>query len=236
MPYRRATKGKKRNYKRRPLRRGKSTSASGYRSKAALAIFPPIKNYPLTYADVIDLFPAAGLGALLTFSGNSLFDPNISGVGSQPRYFDTLCGVTSGSAPYGQYCVLATKVDCFIRNVSSVHLQFSITMCATGITAPSTVQEARERPDTILRTVAPLLSGGSLGKVSMYRKTNSVMGVKDTMDSPNLKALSTVSPADTWVIHIAAWNADGIVAHRMKGDIRITYYSRLSRINDVLDS
>lgn len=216
--------------------RGKSVSSSDYKSKSAKVLFPPLMNVPFTYVDDLNLSPAAGAISAYQYRGNSLFDPDLSGVGSQPRYFDTLLGASGSTAPYAQYCVLAAKAEVFLRNVSSVFMMASITMAAPGVTVPSSLGEARERQDTVVRQIAPQGSGGSQAKLQMYRKTNSILGIKDTMDSDDAKALHNANPANPWVITIQAYNPDGLGVATIRGNIRITYYSKLSVVNDVADS
>jgi hypothetical protein len=47
---------------------------------------------------------------IYTVSANSLFDPDYSGAGHSPRYYDTLVGAASSNAPYGKYNVVSARL------------------------------------------------------------------------------------------------------------------------------
>lgn len=63
----------------------------------------------LRYVDTVNLTGGAGVVGANVFRMNGLFDPDYSGVGHQPYYFDQLCGA-AGSAPYLKYRVLGSKI------------------------------------------------------------------------------------------------------------------------------
>lgn len=76
--------------------------------------FPDKLRTRLRYADTISL---TGGIATNVFRLNSLYDPDLSGVGHQPCWFDQLCG-TVGSAPYYKYRVLGSKLKATFTPVS----------------------------------------------------------------------------------------------------------------------
>lgn len=111
MPSRRGKRFRK-NVKARSAwtRRKDVSSDRAYRS--VVNIRQPDFGYPdkivtnMRYVDTISLTGASL--ASNVFSMNSLFDPDVSGIGHQPMYFDQLCGAV-GSAPYSRYRVLGAK-------------------------------------------------------------------------------------------------------------------------------
>lgn len=110
-------KGRRASVKaRRPWSRRIVTGGSDAKYRS---VIPRIRNpdygYPdklvtkLRYVDKVLLDAAVeGIGANV-FRMNSLFDPDFTGVGHQPMYFDQLCGAV-GSAPYSRYRVLGSKM------------------------------------------------------------------------------------------------------------------------------
>jgi len=94
--------------------RAMSGSDSSYRS-----VIPRIRNpdygFPdkmvtrLRYVDTFALTGAVGVPGANTFRANSLFDPDLSGLGHQPMYFDQICGPV-GTAPYSKYRVISSKI------------------------------------------------------------------------------------------------------------------------------
>lgn len=71
--------------------------------------FPDKTVTRVRYCDVYDLFAAAGTVANQVMRLNGLNDPDFSGVGHQPMWYDQWCGPV-GSAPYGRYRVLGSKI------------------------------------------------------------------------------------------------------------------------------
>jgi len=75
--------------------------------------FPDQLRCTLRYSDAGSQFTASITPAAQVFRANSLFDPDLTGSGSQPEYFDQL------SAVYGQYCVQACHFKAEIFNTGT---------------------------------------------------------------------------------------------------------------------
>lgn len=125
--------------------------------------FPEQFQTTLKYVEKITIDPPVG-GAVTpyTFSANGLYDPNYSGGGHQPMYFDELMLV------YKHYNVLRSKITWKILSGSSGNLVDS-GWCAIQ-------QDAVSNPSAILLTT--LLEQSSVNKVKFlswaYGSTNSV--------------------------------------------------------------
>lgn len=88
MAYKRA-RARRGAYRRRNRRYQISRKGlSRLRVKRPLGGFPIRKNVTLRYAEVVALNPAGGSDAVQVFGANNCFDPNYSGVGHQPMFFD----------------------------------------------------------------------------------------------------------------------------------------------------
>lgn len=68
----------------------------------------------LRYADVVSLVTGAGGNQTHLFSCNGLYDPNITGIGHQPLYFDQLVAL------YKHYTVLSSKIKITAINNSDI--------------------------------------------------------------------------------------------------------------------
>lgn len=74
-------------------------------TSAAFGIgFPRRLKITHKYAENFTLTNTAGAGAYYNFSCNGLYDPNISGTGHQPAYFDNLAAI------YNHYTVIASRI------------------------------------------------------------------------------------------------------------------------------
>jgi len=71
--------------------------------------FPERLGITLKYSETTS-FSASPAPAAQTYRMNSLFDPNLTGVGHQPSYFDNLAAI------YGRYIVLGYSVKAEINN------------------------------------------------------------------------------------------------------------------------
>jgi hypothetical protein len=72
------------------------------------------------YTDTVNIASSSGSLAQKQWRLNSLFDPDFTGTGHQPRYFDQLCG---GAGPYSKYRVTHANVT----------VEFSSTTADAGV-------------------------------------------------------------------------------------------------------
>lgn len=93
-------------YKRRVKTRNGSTKYAGKITGLSRQDFgfPERLKTKLHYCDVVQLAASAGNPGIYQFRMNSLFDPDYTGVGHQPQWFDQL------SAVYNFYKVLGSKI------------------------------------------------------------------------------------------------------------------------------
>jgi len=71
--------------------------------------FPDKLVTSLRYVDNITLTGGVGVIGSNVFRMNSLHDPDLSGIGHQPMYYDQICGAV-GNAPYSRYRVLGSTI------------------------------------------------------------------------------------------------------------------------------
>lgn len=217
-------------------RRGRSTRGSNYSTGPAHQIFPPIKNIVFTFSDDQSLLPSAGSYSAYQYRANSLNDPDLSGIGRRPRYRDTFLGANNTAAPYQTYLVNACKAEAYLRSEAGVHMMVAMTLHDNANTAPVSLSEARERPDTVMRTLAPIGAGGSMQKITMFRTMKSIFGVKDTLDDDRLRANYNAQPGRQAYVTLTVFNPDASISARVAWNMKLTYYSKLMVKNDVADS
>lgn len=71
--------------------------------------FPDKMVTNLRYVDAINLTGAVGTVGANVFRMNSCYDPDLTGTGHQPMYFDQICGAV-GSAPYSKFRVIGSRI------------------------------------------------------------------------------------------------------------------------------
>lgn len=105
--------------------------------------FPDKLRTRLRYCDT---FSVNASTSAYVFRLNSLYDPDLSGVGHQPTYFDQLCGA-AGSGIYGKYRVLGSKITVTYTSRSPPAL-------AVSNTSPALVYLAKDQDSTLTYTTA----------------------------------------------------------------------------------
>jgi len=98
---------------------------------------------PLRYIETVTLNEAAlGSGAFNAYTPSSLYDPNNTGAGHQPMYFDQIC---SSSGPYTQYRTYFTRAKITFANFSTSAANIGWYVSPNGSTPASGLQ-ALEKP------------------------------------------------------------------------------------------
>lgn len=176
---------RKAGYKRVVSKRRKAReSESAFRSYVPL-IRRPDFGFPdkcvtrVRYCDNYDLTAAAGTLAQQTMRMNGLNDPDQTGIGHQPMWFDQWCGAI-GSAPYSRYRVLGSK----------------ITVRFADATAPS-VAVANHAPILVgvITQVSPTFLGTGVSQIMETSNSNWKI-LQDKSGSNNIVVVSnTYSPS-----------------------------------------
>jgi len=99
--------------------------------------FPQQLVAKLRYCDTMTLSPSSGSLVKQVFRLNSVFDPDLSGVGHQPLYRDTFAAI------YDQYAVISTRIVVTIVNTGSVpiHCGCLVEDDSTSSTSYTTLME-----------------------------------------------------------------------------------------------
>lgn len=140
----------------------------------------------------------AGVADTRVFSANGLYDPDITGVGNQPRGFDQLMTM------YDHYIVTASKITVWssIQTAES-NDQFTHIL-------PRDSNSAFTTPDDIFEYryhVTKLLGRGGdadHSPLKCYMKIGQFLGGRDPLTDPDLKGTSAANPVEQAFWHVAA--------------------------------
>lgn len=181
------------------------------------------------------------------FRGNSIYDPDQSGVGSQPRWVDTYLGANDGTAPYQKVTVLASKITITVwqdptlsGTVGSVAGIVAVTPYRGESSAPSNLKEIQER--AFVKWVAVNNANSSRPLVlKHYAKTKAVyQGVSPIYSPDDFQHAYNANPSSQWYWAVQCVNlingGAGTSLFSCYFTAQIKYYCLLSSLNDVAAS
>jgi len=127
---------------------------------------------------------------------NSAFDPNNSGTGHQPSFYDTF------TLPYARYYVRAFKVELEIVNQLATTAIEAVCVYSDQDFSANTVDQLSESRYAKWCTVGLSTGGYSVRRISMpWMQTMKLMGQPDAEADDNMYAAVNASPADVaWAI------------------------------------
>lgn len=111
--------------------------------------FPPQIRRRLVYEDTITVNPGL-FRASYVFRGNSLFDPDYTSTGHQPRYYDTFTEV------YEKYRVLGSSIVVEMTNISASGVAHFAVTPLTTVVAATTWHDAAELPNSRVSQLMPV--------------------------------------------------------------------------------
>jgi len=251
MPYARRRTTRRYRPKTRPSYRKRYRPSGMYRKKRRYAKVPRIRSlwqnplpltakYRFTYNDT-DFSSLLQLGggyqASRVFSGNSLFDPDTTGVGVQPYGYDQYCG--NVGTPFSRYRVFASKITIYPTvkvGGDAVAQQIRLLVFPLrGTTAPSYtgVDDMMRLPFCKVLVVRSSDNNGKT-KLGNYCTTRRIL--PDIPESADLSALYNANPNSPWSWHLYIDTIQQGVEGQLNYDVKIVYYARLIKNNDINES
>lgn len=244
----RSQKGAKRGFKRRrgsssfPWSRRRSAqtteSVSGRNSASKVVIRQP-SGAPddlfvkLRYNEVFQLSSTSGSNGEYLFRGNSLFDPDLTGTGTQPLFFD------QWSTIYATYTVMGSSIMAKFMpdgNLTGAGFRCAIapllgitTLGATKFDVAS--QTPSSRVGLLYNSPAPLT-------LRQYCSTARIFGITQAavLTDTTLSAANSANPANQWTWHVCIQSSDLSSTVTGTVDVDIMYYVRFSQRNVVTSS
>lgn len=185
---------------------------------------PSALRCALLWSKSIVVGGSLGLASDYVFRGNDLYDPDFTGLGSQPLYFDQIMGM------YNYYSTRSSNISVDFNNSSD----FALTCCIfpsknnslSGFSGSNYVQ-AFQVPGCKYITLGPKGSGKDTRTLTNYCTTNTYF--PDYSESNNDFRGTTggaVPNQGGWYWHIFCFPADlGSETITASANIRLTYYN-----------
>jgi len=180
--------------------------------------FPAVQRVILTFESQITLNPGAAV-AQYTYRGNSLFDPDYTGTGGQPRYFDTY------STVYGKYRVLGSRIMVDIINGSPTA---ACSMAVLPWTDPITFTSwarVSELPQARVSRMVPIASRITQ-RLTHATSTSAVCGLRNrqVMDEDWAATVGS-NPLQIWYWNVCVASVDTSTSVAASIRVRLEYDS-----------
>lgn len=190
--------------------------------------FPKQNKMTHKYATSVTMTTTAGAYTTYVFSANGMYDPDITGTGHQPLYFDQMAGV------YNHYTVIGSKISISVTPGSALSTPFLITLMQDDDTTPAgTASEAIEQSNGRLVTLA----AGSTNPARLRRKWSAKKTFGgNIMSNVNLKGTSTANPTEQSYYHIGIKPADGSSAVTFHVTLVIEYIAIWAELRTIASS
>lgn len=195
----------------------------------------------LSYGDVISLTGTTGAVGSYTFRANSLFDPDLTGTGHQPRYFDTLCGADNSTAPYQSYEVRAAKIKCTFSGTGTDNLgiqnQVVGIICRPGSVGTNYDRnELIERNDGKYKQMGYWSGNQGVVQVKMNQQIAPVLGFNRIEDVSGAAAAYNANPTNAACFDVVACAKDGSSTSTCNVIVEIDFLVKFYTMNDPADS
>jgi hypothetical protein len=136
--------------------------------------FPPLVVRNVRYVEtryMAESAATAGIVQVVTLNG--LYDPDYTGAGSQPMYFDQLC---TSSGPYTKYRVLSVRFKLTFSSYCTTN-SIAFAYLSAVPTSPASLKQMLEKPQVIYKHLAPLNSGPVVQTIVGKSEIGPIIGV-----------------------------------------------------------
>jgi len=180
----------------------------------------------LHYSQFVTFGSVAGLTVGTIFRGNSIFDPDLSGTGTQPLFFDQYASL------YRYYCVLGSSIKAHltlgdISTVAKGTADFAIVPTSVSTSFSGASADEVMQQQYVKHTVIALQQQGPVPVLRHYASTDKMFGNRNgtaDMSDANYGALVTQNPGSAWFWHVVMWPHDRAATVTNYIQVDITYY------------
>lgn len=192
-----------RTYSNKPA---KKTRIDDQKANFVLMRSPAPRMFKTTvrYAQTFTVNPGvAGVPGVQTFRANSLYDPDVTGAGHQPRGFDQLIAL------YDHFVVSNTKITVWFsgQTAETVNYIAGITLQDDG-TVSTDFHDYLERGYSTNQMLGVGV-GSKPTKMVMYSDTAKFLGRSGILQDSELKGNASGNPAESLIFHVWATSANG---------------------------
>jgi len=177
-----------------------------------------VLTYSSSYISVIANSAAAGRQQ---FSMNSLFDPDFTGTGGQPEFFDQLSTLYNRYRVYG--CAIKVTLLPFTTAGAQINVPTNVVLVPSALSLASlNVDDCAGLPRAQNRVCTGNMDYKTTTMIGSH-SVSEILGVKDVEGADRLQATINASPSEQSLWSIVARTADGVTATSLGISVRLTY-------------
>ncbi len=175
------------------------------------------------YVENVGLTSTTGALNYNNFSCNGMYDPNITGTGHQPMYFDTLTGI------YNHYTVVASSIRVtFNSNVNTNTILVGIMQNDDSVITPTSASALAEQYNARILSVAQT----DPNVITMSWTAVGTFG-GDPLSNDNLQGTVSTNPPEQTVWTIFAQSADLISTIGCNALVELEYTAVWEELKDL---
>lgn len=169
---------------------------------------------------------AAAVSALQVYRANSLFDPDFTGVGTQPNYFDQY------SALYNKYRVLAVSVTGSVGFGGAIGGMVCTGFTDVDPTGQNFVNNSARTYSKNHGLYPGLAQGGNQLYLNDYMVMKKIHGKPSIEQEEDTGALTSTNPADPAYYYVQGLSEDGVTQMVMVVTLKFIFYAEFyERVN-----
>lgn len=173
--------------------------------------------------------PATTNAVSYVISANGLYDPDISGVGTQPRGFDQMMVF------YEHYTVYQARCVVTFQNFDPSSPTVFIAARGDVVNVPSYV-DVMENGNSVSTRLNPSTQFGCIKELTLIINVASFLGFDDLADSNVARGDLSSNPAEGVFFHIGAFDANATTTSSVTFQVRVTYEAVFSEARIITPS
>lgn len=171
----------------------------------------------LQYYAEVQVTGTVSSAAAYVFSANGVYDPDITGTGTQPMGFDQMMSF------YNHYTVVRSRITAILSNTNTAELVSTGVLISGSSTVNTNIEDMVENGDVALATLTFYGQMGCIAKVSKTCVAARFQGIDDVMDDSQMRGDAASNPAEQMYFHIVAYNPYSSTAVNVKAQVVIEY-------------
>lgn len=190
--------------------------------------FPKIVKMRHRYFENVTLVSSAGVPAFQRFRANGMYDPNQTGVGHQPLYYDQMTPI------YNHWKVIGAKISVqFIPTASTTVPQFVGIIADDDTSTSVDINTLNEQPDTRRKQIA--FNNNRPVRITHTYSAKKVYG-PSVMGNNRLEGDATADPTEQFYFTLYNCPVDGSTAVGVSALVTIDYIAVWTEQKDVSGS